>query len=126
MKNIIHRLCAICVGICLWYVVSESRDDTLTLKIPLCFYPSESATTIEAPETVSVTLRGKRSELKQLEHKHLAAHVDVRSLDPKKPWISIEAKHLFLPDNVKMVNSMPSPVPVHIKNEIKNSLPQGV
>lgn len=107
-------------------MVSQSRYDTLTLDIPLCFYPSELAHTVQAPEMIKVTLSGTRSQLKQLEHNGLAAHIDTRLLDPKRPWVSIQAKHLFLPGHIKMVNSSPSPVPVHINRENNNLLPQGV
>lgn len=126
MKNIVHKAIAVFFGACLWFVVSQQRYDTLTLQVPLCFYPCNSGSTIQSPENITVTLSGTRSALKQLEHQQLAAHIDISTLDPKKTWITIEARHLFLPATIKMVNFKPSPLPVHINIENKNSLPQGV
>jgi hypothetical protein len=126
MKNIVHKTLSVCFGICIWYVISQSRYDNLTLQVPLCFYPDNIGFMVQAPETVTITLAGLRSDLKQLTLDQMAAHVNLLSLNQHTQWLAISAQHLFLPGNIKMVQSIPSPVPVHINIENKNSLPQGV
>jgi hypothetical protein len=114
MKKITLNIGAITIGASLWYIFSQSRLDTLSLEVPLCFYGTEKISKLEAPEKIRITLSGKRSDLETLDIEHLAAHVDASRLNQKSSKLSLAAHHLFLPATIKLVHYSPAPIEVHV------------
>jgi hypothetical protein len=115
MKTITLKILALLFGCSLWYIFSQSRTDTVSLTIPLCFYNTEKTTHLDAPEKIHVTLCGMRSELVSVCLEELVAHVDARTLNTKSSHIVIESHNLFLPASIKLVHYSPAPIPVHVE-----------
>lgn len=114
MKPIALKILALIFGTSLWYIFSQSHHDTMSIDVPVCFYDADKNIQLETPETIRVTLTGKRSDLVALELEHLAVHLDASKLNAKSSRLTIEAQHLFLPATIKLVHYSPAPVPVHV------------
>jgi hypothetical protein len=119
MKTITLKLLALIFGSSLWYIFSQSRTDTISLDIPLCFYGTEKIIRLDAPEKIHITLCGMRSDLASLDIEQLVAHVDACKLNPKAAYITIESHNIFLPTTIKLVHYSPAPIPVHVELQDK-------
>jgi len=86
----------------------------VTLSVPLCFYNLPADSSIEAPESISLTIAGKRSEIRALEQEHLAVHIDASELQPGKQLVAITDKKLLLPSSIKLVQHTPSNLTVKL------------
>jgi hypothetical protein len=89
-------------------MMSSSHYATVQKVIPLCFYGTLDAHTIHAPETITVTLRGKRCALKQLDLDTLALHVNAHQLHGGPNRIPVSSATLFLPADINVVHYSPS------------------
>lgn len=98
---------AIILGILWWLVASEFNRSSRTLLVPLCFYNS-ALCKIEAPESITVTLGGKRSHLRALNPTNIAIHIDAETITEKTTVLSIRQEHLLLPQNINLVSYSPS------------------
>ncbi len=103
MRPIIAKIMALCFGTLMWYILSQQTIDTMNVEVPVCFYGGDGTNVIEAPETVTITISGRRGDLAQLDCKELAAHIDVGTLVARQTKITIQPHHLFLPATVKVV-----------------------
>src|SRR5690606_9911898 len=73
-----------------WHVASINQIITMSTTIPLYFSSTPHHITVNAPETVTVVLQGKRSDLYELEKESLAAHVNISKLLPGKHGIILK------------------------------------
>ncbi|HBL98565.1 TPA: hypothetical protein DDZ86_02885 [Candidatus Dependentiae bacterium] len=94
------------VGITLWALVNTLHEATLTVEVPLCFFNLEDTVVVSAPEKVQITLAGRRADLRALDIKSLAAHVDASKLIRRRGVI-LNQKHLLLPRSIKLVSYNP-------------------
>jgi hypothetical protein len=117
MRTITLKLLALIFGSSLWYMLSQSRTDTIALDIPLCFYGTEKITHLDAPDKIHVTLCGIRADLVALNIEQLIAHVDACKLNPKSSYVTIESHNIFLPATIKLVHYSPAPIPVHVERQ---------
>lgn len=114
MKTIMLKLLAFIFGVSLWYIFSQSRHDTMSLEVPLCFYDAGQNICLQAPETIHVTLAGRRVDLCALDQKNLVAHVNASKFNEKTSKLLIESQYLFLPATIKLIHYTPAPVPVRV------------
>ncbi len=98
---------ALVLGYAFWYIFGSSHATTVQLSVPLCFYNIASNQTINAPESVSVTIAAKRSDLRALATDHLAAHINAEELHAGKNIVSLTHSTLLLPECIKLVHYEP-------------------
>lgn len=108
LSNAPLAIISLLLGYSFWYIASYNHIISLQLTVPLCFSELPAVYTLHAPEKVSITLRGKRSDLYALEKATLAAHVNIHKLLPGKHGITLTEKHLFLPKNIVLTNYKPA------------------
>lgn len=106
-NTMLKVICLLC-GYSFWYIASFDHIVTAQIKVPLCFSAISDNHTINAPETIDITITGKRSDIYSLEKKTLAAHVNIHKLLPGKHGIIITEQHLFLPKTITLVRYTPS------------------
>lgn len=111
------KIGAIFIGIFFWSLINSLHERTITVSIPLCFYNANN-TTISAPEKIQVTLSGKRSYLKTIDFKQLAAHFDASKLKPYER-ITISAKDLFLPRSIKLLHYYPTNLAISVQSTVQ-------
>lgn len=118
-SNALLKIICLLFGYSFWYIASFDHTITLQVNVPLCFTATAENYQINAPETIDVTIKGKRSDLYALEKETLAAHVNTNDLLPGNHGIMITEQHLFLPKNITLVHYKPSNLSLSItKTEI--------
>lgn len=110
MNNIPLKLFSLLLGYTIWHIISAHQTVTRTVTIPVCFYNTTPESKITAPETLTITLQGKRSALYEPSINDLALHIDAATLNKQKTITPISSSQLFLPENVSLVHYVPSPL----------------
>lgn len=101
-----------------WSLLNQMHPTLLTVTVPLCFYGEQKATTkITAPETVKITLSGKRDDLANLDLTSLAAHVDATTLASGPNNLVLTREHLFVPPSCNLVHYKPSNILISVHEE---------
>jgi len=108
------------LGYSFWYIASYDQTVILQFNVPLCFAGTIDSYTLQAPEKIDVTLKGRRADIYALEKESLAVHINTSKLLPGKHGIIVTDQHLFLPKNVVLVQYKPTNLTVTIA-EIENS-----
>lgn len=93
----------------------------LTVTVPLCFYGEQKKGTITAPETVKITLSGKRIDLAHLDLATLAAHIDTSTITLGLNNFVLTREHLFVPPSCNLVHYKPSNILISVHEEMKTT-----
>lgn len=109
-------ICLLC-GYSFWYIASFNTVITAQITIPLSFISTTDNYTIDAPETITIVIRGKRSDLYTLDTNTLAAHVNVDNYPAGKHGLIITEHHLFLPNTITLVRYIPSNLCININSQ---------
>ena len=72
---------------------------------------------INAPEKVSINLTGKRSDFYNIDFKELAVHLDTKNMKMGKNNIKVTSSNLFLPNQIKLLNYIPSNLVVEVRHK---------
>lgn len=114
MSNAPLKAISCILGYSSWYLLGNLCVHTTQVTVPLTFYNTQKKWTIEAPETISISLAGRRSPIRSLETKKLAIHVDGSTLQSGTQPITIATHQLFLPDSIKLVHYIPATITVTV------------
>ncbi|MDR3550695.1 MAG: hypothetical protein P4L31_04735 [Candidatus Babeliales bacterium] len=106
MSNIVLKTISLLLGYAVWSILTTSHIATRWVDIPLAFY-GDTTNNIEAPEMITVALQAKRTDLRAIDTKTLAAHINATQLHVGPNLISLDNKTLFLPDSIKLVHYSP-------------------
>lgn len=107
LNNLNLKIISLICGYCLWSMISPYFTIERTYTVPVCFYP-HSEIVQQAPESITVTLRGSRTNLNAVCPGELSAHIPTDLLHHGKQRLEITPDMLFLPSSVIMVNYSPS------------------
>lgn len=116
INNAPLKVISLILGYTLWHIFANSHTKSIDIQVPLCFYSVPENHTIKAPDTVTVCLTGKRTQLYALNKKSLAVHINAQNLTPGTVPIAITSESLFLPNTIKLVHYIPSNVQVTVKS----------
>jgi hypothetical protein len=108
LSNAPLAIISLLLGYSFWYIASYNHIVSLQFNVPLCFAELSDNYKVHAPEKVTVTIRGKRSDLYSLEKETLAAHININKLLPGKHGIILTEQHLFLPKNIALTSYKPA------------------
>ncbi len=114
LSNIPLKLVSLIAGYCIWLIVGSLHEETITLKVPVCFYQAEERTITDAPESAIIKLRGKKNDLFDLDTTTLALHINAQNLHAGQNCLAPTDKSVFLPSTIKLVNCSPSPLTVTV------------
>lgn len=107
-RNTSLKISALLFGYTFWYVFGQSHTSSAWITVPLCFYNVPKQTVIKGPETISLKIIGKRSELRLLDIDQLAIHINAEELTQGKNLLTITEKSILLPEPIKLVHYSPS------------------
>lgn len=110
VNNTPLKLFSLLLGYLMWHILSSHQTITKAITIPVCFYNTTQERTIKAPETLQITLRGKRSSFNDAYMKDLALHIDAAALTKQTTIVPVSSSQLFLPESIALVNYVPSPL----------------
>lgn len=106
LNNLSLKLLAILFGYLMWHTISLHQKIRATIAVPVSFYHLNQAT-LQAPDTVSVTLKIQRKQLQHLK-KNLAIHIDAQELPFGNSTVTLDRSHLFVPEGVNVLCYNPS------------------
>lgn len=118
-RNVPLKIISLILGYTFWYIFGSSHTSTAWITIPLYFYNVPEEKSIKAPETLSAKISGKRSELRMLDTKELAIHINAQQLHDGKNLLTITPEIIFLPDSIKLVHYCPSNPTVELIKHIQ-------
>jgi len=118
LNNVQLKLFSLVLGYIGWSIISQSHTDDVWIEVPICFSQTQQVARIKSPETVKVNLSGKRSDLRSLDTKTTAVHIDTRDLKNGEQNVALSEHQLLLPETVRVTGWAPTHVRVNVE---KNS-----
>ncbi|HEV7240589.1 MAG TPA: CdaR family protein [Thermoanaerobaculia bacterium] len=117
MKNLGLKLLSLLLACVLWWYVSlprreQARERIVTASLSLVGVPpSLVITTPDIRSSVSVRVRGRKSDLRLLGSQSLEASADLSSINkPGEVEITIRPQHINVPENIEVVSIEPNRV----------------
>lgn len=83
------------IGYSLWAFMAQNQHITVKQTIPLCFFQTNDTYQISAPESVAVTLSGKRKDMYRYAPEQNAFHINASGLKEGKHQIQLTTENLF-------------------------------
>lgn len=119
LNNFTLKTISFALGYLVWALISTHQLVETTLTIPIVTYDSLdnheslSPLTFTSPEKISVRVQAPRKQLTGLLSK-LAVHIDKSNFKPGDNNFVITPELLFLPDNAKLIHSLPESIIIHV------------
>lgn len=114
--NLLVKFISLVFAFCFWLIWSSGQQVSVTLKVPVCFFGDDHTREITAPESLQVTLFGKRKDLLKLDAKNLAIHVDAQTLVEGEQLFKPTAEQLLLPMGVQVAQWSPGNVVIEVSD----------
>lgn len=106
------------LGYALWNIVSQQQTIIISREAPLYFYNIPQSYHVNAPETVTISLEGKKKYLKLLSSEQLAIHINGQELHIGEQPLIMNEKKLFLPEIIKLVNYSPTVISIDTQESV--------
>ncbi len=103
------------IGFLLWSIISDACTGHTWVTVPLCFYNKKNLS-ITSPENLLVQLKAKRSFLKHLDTRTLAAHIDAQTLHVGPNTVHITEDLLFLPSTITIQDIIPHNILITVQD----------
>jgi len=117
MKNLGLKLVALLLACVVWFIVSaprreEVRERIVTASLSLVGVPSYLViTTPDIPSSVSVRVRGRKSDLRALVSQSLEASADLSAINQGgEVEITLRPRNINVPDEIEIVSISPNKV----------------
>ncbi|MGE0010010.1 MAG: hypothetical protein AB7F19_05730 [Candidatus Babeliales bacterium] len=118
LTNLPIKLLSLTSGYLVWALISGSHVMSITHDVPVCMYNAESHQTINAPQTITITLQAPRSKIYSLDRDELAIHIDASRLHKGENQLLVDRSTLFLPDGVNLVHYTPSNAVINVTEKL--------
>ena len=130
MKNLGLKLVSLLLACILWWYVSlprreEVRERVMSASLALVGMPSYLViTTPDIPGSVSVRVRGRKSDLRALASQSLEASADLSAINKAgEVEITIRARHINVPDEIEVVSIEPAKVRFRVEQLRQRAVP---
>jgi YbbR domain-containing protein len=130
MKNLGLKLVSLLLACILWWYVSlprreQVRERAMTASLVFAGMPSDLViTTPDIRGSVSVRVRGRRSDLRLLASQSLEASADLRSVTkPGEVEITIRPQHINVPESIEVVSIDPNKVRFRVEQLRQRAVP---
>jgi YbbR domain-containing protein len=113
MRSLGLKLLALFLACVVWFIVSAPRRERATERafaapLAIASLPRDLVITNTIPDTVSVRLRGRVSDLRALSSQNLEVTVDVSWVQPGEATITLRPQAINVPADVDVVSIDPS------------------
>ncbi len=120
VSNLGLKLLSLFLAFVVWFVVSAPRRESVSERafaapLSLIGVPRELVITTPVPDTVSVRLRGRSSDLRALSSQNLEVTVEMHWVQPGEAEITLRPQAINVPPNVEVVSI--DPTKVHFRVE---------
>ncbi|MEO8033931.1 MAG: CdaR family protein [Acidobacteriota bacterium] len=120
MKDLALKVLALILAFALWVVVSAPRRERVSERafaapLSVVDMPQQLVITTPVPDTVSVRLRGRESDLRSLSSQNLEVTVDVSWAAPGEATITLRPQAINVPPGVEVLSIDPNKVKFRIE-----------
>jgi YbbR domain-containing protein len=130
MKNLGLKFVSLVLACILWWYVSaprreEIRERIVTASLSLVDVPRGLViTTPDIASSVSVRVRGRKSDLRALASQSLEASAELSSITkPGEVEITIRSQHINVPDEIEVVSISPSKIRFRVEQLRQSAVP---
>jgi YbbR domain-containing protein len=130
MKNIGLKLISLLLAATVWWYVSlprreQARERMMKASLTLVGVPPAFViTTADIPDSVSVRVRGRKSDLRALASQSLEATADLSSINQSgEVEITIRAQHINVPEEIEVVSIEPNKVRFRVEQLRQRAVP---
>lgn len=114
-SNIFLKFTSFITALLLWNMLNNFISSTMWISAPLCFYNMKKNFTIEAPEIISIQLKGKKSIIDQIKNEQIAVHINAQNLNfGINPYI-ITSENLLLPPSISLIDYKPRKLLINLQ-----------
>jgi YbbR domain-containing protein len=115
LRNIPLQLLALLLAFCLWLVVSAPRREPISERsfaapLSLVRMPRDLVITTPVPDSVTVRLRGRASDLRSLSSQNLEVTLDLNWVSPGEAEITLGRQAIAVPPGIDVGSMEPSKV----------------
>jgi YbbR domain-containing protein len=119
-SNLPLKLLSVFLAIIVWFVVSAPRREPVSERafaapVSLVRMPRDLAITTPVPDTVSVRLRGRVSDLRSLSSQNLEVTLDVSWVTPGDAVITLSPQAMSVPPQIDVISMEPTKLRFHIE-----------
>ncbi len=111
------KINACLIGYGLWILLSQHQMITTTIQAPICFYETADDSTIISPDTIDLTVTASKKSLQKFDVYNSAIHLNASNFKPGNNYILLEKENLFLPDEINLVNLIPSSLQIQLQKK---------
>jgi YbbR domain-containing protein len=128
LSNVWLKVLAVFLAFTLWFVVSAPRRENVierayAVPLTLVGMPRDLIITTAVPDTVSVRLRGRTSELRSLASANLEVPLDLKTLVPGAITITIRPQAVNVPPGIEVVSLDPGNVKFRVEEVRQKIVP---
>ena len=103
------------IGYGLWILFSQHQIVSSKMQAPVCFYKTTDNFNIIAPDTIDIIVSGSKKSLCRFDAYNSAIHIDASNFQPGNNLILLQKENLFLPDEINLVNLIPSSLQIKLE-----------
>jgi YbbR domain-containing protein len=120
MNNLRLKVLSVFLAFIVWFVVSAPRREPVSERafaapVSLVRMPRDLAITTPVPDTVSVRLRGRISDLRSLSSQNLEVTLDVSWVTPGDAVITLSPQAMSVPPQIDVVSMEPTKLRFHVE-----------
>lgn len=120
MSNLPLKLLSVLLAFSVWFVVSAPRREPVSERafaapLSLVRMPRDLVITTPVPDTVSVRLRGRVSDLRALSSQNLEVTLDVSWVTPGDATITLSPRAMSVPPEIDVVTMDPTKLKFHVE-----------
>ena len=116
------KVYALLVSFILWAFVLGQRSFMVNKEIGLEYLVDSNMVLEGEPDTIEVTLQGKRAAIRNLSPKDLSVSIDLRGQLTGEKRIYIDESNISLPVGVKLVKAKPPSIDMHLQVRRKKTV----
>lgn len=119
-SNLSLKLLSVFLAFTVWFAVSAPRREPVSERafaapVSLVRMPRDLVITTPVPDTVSVRLRGRVSDLRSLSSQNLEVTLDVSWVTPGDAVITLSPQAMSVPPQIDVVSMEPTKVRFHVE-----------
>jgi YbbR domain-containing protein len=128
LSNLPLKVLSVFLAFTVWFVVSAPRRESVSERafaVPLSLVgmPRDLVITTPVPDTVSVRLRGRISDLRSLSSQNLEVPLDLRTVPPGDITITIRPQIINVPPGVEVASIDPNKVRFRVEQLRQKTVP---
>lgn len=106
-SNVFLKTFSFIIGFILWTILNDIIITKKWFTAPLYFYNERPNVQIDAPTSIEIELKGKKSILSKIKQEELGIHIDLVTLNSGTNPYTISKRNLLLPPSLQLTDYKP-------------------